>query len=1262
MKHHYLACIVFVVLLLFINACAVNKPYYSQEVADWEKTLPPDTSRIKYSIFLIGDVGAPAKDPLEPSLKLLQAQMQEAKANSATIFLGDNIYSYGLTEAGSPGRKTDEERLITQLDRFKGYQGEKYMIPGNHDWAQGIPGGLKSVIRQEVFVEEYLNDSTFVTGGNFFVPDEGCPGPYEVFLQEDVVFIALNSQWWLQGEERPYGPNNYCNVADELEVLTQLEDVISRNKGKHIMVVGHHPLFSNGVHGGRFQLIDHIFPLTLLKPWLFLPLPVIGSIYPWARKYGGISQDIAHPKYQAYIQGLMGIFERYPNVVYAGGHEHNIQHFITNNVNTIVSGSGCKIQHMKRGGGDALFGHEAKGYAKVNYYDNGEAWVEFWEPVGDGSEGKMFFRTKMYNQSSGRQAATPIAQQDNPALSTRNYRDSTITLAVNPGYQAGEVKRFFLGDHYRDVWATPVKMPYLDLRTEKNGLRPYRVGGGKQTISLRLRNEEGQEFTLRSINKNPVQLLPAPLRATVAQDLLQDQISAQHPYGALVLPPLANAAGVFHVNPKLFYVPADPALGQYQNQFGNTAAIFEENPDENHQAVASLGNAENLVGTDKVMERILDNNDNVIDEPSFARARLFDMLLGDWDRHAGQWRWAERKTDDGRLFEAVPKDRDVVFFKADGLLPYLATRKWGLRNFQNFGYKYNDYIGLNLSALTNDRTFLSRVTKEQWVSMAEKMKNDISDADIDNALKLFPPEVYAISAPEIAAKLKARRDLLPGLAADYYAFLAETVDVLGSDRGEEFTVTRLNKDETRVQVRNIKKDGTIGRELYDRRFFTKETEEIRLYGMGGEDVFNVTGSASDGILIRIIGGDDRDTISDNSSVGGLSRKTIVYDTQTENVFNFGTETKNRTEAAGEVNLYSRNEHKVPYWGPRFSVQYNADDKLYLGGGLVHRTYKFRKDPYAAEHSLTGNYAFATGAYNLRYQGNFMDVINDWDLNIKASKNGPQLLSNYFGQGNFTDANEQNIKDFRVRFSRYIFTPTLSYDLYPFLKLGFGPTYDQFKVEEEDTGATARALISGSETDAGSFRANKYVGVRGFMNLVAVSNEVNPYIGIKWLNELSVNQQLGHERLNFTRVASEVVFYITPRFPFQLTWAGRIGGAHNFGNYRFYQSNNLGGTTNLRGYRITRFSGRSNIYANAEARLHLLNFNLYLFPGTFGALALIDHGRVFADNDTSRGLFDGLHRGIGGGLWVDVLRKAVVTGTYSVGEKEKLFNLNVGFLF
>lgn len=1257
MNKKYVASISCWLLLLLIQACAVNKPYYSREAANWEKNTPPAADQLKYSVFLIGDVGAPARDPLEPSLNLLQKQIRAAGERSATVFLGDNIYSYGLTEPGSPGRPTDEERLRTQLDIFKNYPGEKYMIPGNHDWAQGQPGGLQSVLRQEVFVEEYLKDSTLVSGGNFFVPDEGCPGPYEVFLQDDLVLIALNSQWWLQDEERPYGPNNYCHVADETEALVQLEDIISKNHGKNILVVAHHPLQSNGTHGGHFKLSDHIFPLTLLNPWLVVPLPVIGSIYPWARKYGGISQDIPHPRYQAYINGLMGVFQKYPNVVYAAGHEHNLQYFETNGVHTIVSGSGCKTQHLKKGGGAARFGHEQKGYARVNYYQNGEAWLEFWEPTGPGDAGKLWYRTPLYRRRSLPKLTPP------PAAAPVSYRDSSRTIAANANqYNAGKTKSWLLGSHYRREWATPVKLPYLDLATARGGLVPYRLGGGRQTRSLRLRNEAGGEFALRSVNKNLAQALPTGLRKTGIRDVLQDQISAQHPYGALAVPPLARAAGVYHVNPQLVYVPDDPRLGKYAAVFQNQVALLEENPDENHQHVASLGYARNLVGTDKVLERRRADHDNQIDELSFVRARLFDMLLGDWDRHEGQWRWVERKSRDGRIFEPVPKDRDVVFFKADGLLPYLATRKWALRNPQNFEADYGDFIGLNLTALTADRTFLASVTREQWLAAAQKIRANVTDSVIRVAVRQMPPEVYALSGSKIAAKLKSRRDLLPQLAADYYTFLARTVTVAGSDKREHFSVHRRSNAQTQVIVRIIRRDGTLGRQVYDRTFQTGETREIQLYGLDGADVFVVNGQVNKGILVRLIGGNDRDSIVDHSGVRGLRRQTVVYDTKIGNYLSLGPETKDATEEYKEVNRYDRIAQPISYLGPRLSLQYNPDDKFYLGAGFVYRTQQFRKEPYAAEHRVIAHYAFAADAYHVRYDGSFKQVFARSDVSVRAYVYGPQLLYNYFGQGNETQANLNRIKDYRVQFSRFYGSPTLDKSIFSFLKVGVGPQFDLFRVDSARSGKFIRQLVARDEAERQSFAVNKYLGLRLFLNLEAVNLPANPRLGLKFLNEVSFNQEMGRDRQQYTQLQSQAIFYLTPNFPFRLTWAGRLGAAHNFGNYRFYQANTLGGTTNLRGFNRTRFAGRSSVYANAEARLTLLPFNWYVLPGKFGALLFFDAGRVFAPADASHQLFKGLHTGYGLGAWVDVWNKAVFSGTYSLGGEARYFNLTYGFLF
>ncbi|WP_257883265.1 metallophosphoesterase [Hymenobacter sp. DG01] len=1266
-----------------------ERPNYRKGGLNWESKTPPDSSRIRYSVFLIGDVGKPIPEAEggEPSLNYLRKQILAAGAKSTTVYLGDNIYEYGMPEAKASDRQESERRIIDQMKILRDYQGEKYMIPGNHDWKQGNRGSVEQVNREQFFVESYLqsDSAAFPYTGDFFLPRNACPGPVEVRLQDDLVLIAINSQWFLQTSgERPYGANSGCGVANETDFFTQVEDIIQRNAGKNIMVVAHHPLFSDGIHGGYFTLADHFFPLSIVYKYAFVPLPVIGSIYPFARKYGGISQDIPHPLYQAYKKGLMEIFEKYPNVVYAAGHEHNLQFFKEGNLNHIVSGSGCKTQHVKPGsGGDALFSDKEKGFARVNYYDNGEVWTEFYVPEGVGQTGRLVFRTPMYAQQA-MAAADSVAR---PTGAPRpRFADSTVTVAVNKQYlDRSGVHKLFFGKHYRQEWATPVTFPVLDLATEKGGLTPYKIGGGKQTASLKVRNEEGRNFTIRSLNKDPSAVLPEALREGAAADILQDQISAQHPFGSIVIPPLATAAGILHTNPELRYIPQDPLLGQYLERFSNTPGAIEEDAKDDQSNVESLGNAKNLVGTDKVFERITDDNDNRVNEKAFARSRLFDMWIGDWDRHEDQWRWAEKKDKDGdRKFTAVPEDRDIAFFKGDGIFPYLASRKWAIRNFQNFGEDYADWKGLNLTALSNDRVYLASVTKEEWVKQAEEMKAGLTDEVIEKAFReRWPKQIYDLHGPEIIAKLKSRRELLPQVAADYYEVLSKVTEVKGSKKRERFVVERLPEDKTHVTVQKINKEGELTKMLFDRTFDNKVTKELRLYGFEGQDQYEVKGDVKNGPLVRIIGGLDRDSIVDRSNVSGLGHKLHVYDADTGNVIVAGKDARLRLEPGIDVSRYDvhtrtdRKDYTLNYFGPTAYFGYNVDDRLFFGGGVVYRTYGFRKAPYATEQSLAANYSPSQSAYNVRYLGHFVDVFGKTDLRLTAQLYGPQLLYNFFGLGNDTrniladdrGTRARDINDtYRIRFSRLYVAPMLEKDLFSFLKFGFGPQYDQFRVDRSQIGSEIAAGLdengNGREgTAAAGIRAsdfglNRYLGGKAYLNLDAASSPKNPRIGLRWYNSAEYNHQLNGEKLTYGRLATEFRAYLSPNFPFQLTWAGRIGANRNLGDYRFFQANTLGGTTNLRGYRRTRYAGRSSVYGNAEVRVQLFTFNAYLVPGKFGILGLADAARVYSSRDTETGL-KALHTAVGGGIWVDVLKQAVINATYSVGEENLVF---VGFDF
>ena len=156
---------------------------------------------------------------------------------------------------------------------MKNFDGHKFFIPGNHDWRQGRSNGVEWVQRQEDYIENALDSM------DVFLPSDGCPGPIEVPLTDKIVMVILDTQWFLNKGDRP-DRSISCGAKNGEEAFILLRDILLRNKNKKVIVATHHPMYSKGPHGGVFTFKDHLFPLTNLKPNLYIPLPIIGSIYP----------------------------------------------------------------------------------------------------------------------------------------------------------------------------------------------------------------------------------------------------------------------------------------------------------------------------------------------------------------------------------------------------------------------------------------------------------------------------------------------------------------------------------------------------------------------------------------------------------------------------------------------------------------------------------------------------------------------------------------------------------------------------------------------------------------------------------------------------------------------------------------------------------------------------------------------------------------------------------------------------------------------
>ncbi|GAA4007603.1 hypothetical protein GCM10022408_19490 [Hymenobacter fastidiosus] len=364
-----------------------RQPFVAAVEAGWETRQPAPGSALRHRVALIGDLGAVATDGPDPILELLQGWMREAGAESTVVILGDNVYPTGLPAPEHPRRAAAELRLNTQLDALRPYSGRVVFLSGNHDWNKGRSDGYEYLLRQEAYVHEQLPAARYL-------PPQGCPGPVTVQLAENLLLIVLNTQWWVQNGPRPLGPAADCSATDAKAPFEELHDLLTQNQHQQIVVAGHHPLYSNALHGGKFTAKQHVFPLTTVHKKAYVPLPVMGSFFPLYRKLVGAEEDMAHPKYRKMRRRLLRVLHQFPNVIYAAGHDHNLQYFQYRAGHYLVSGAGSKTAFVQPGG-KASFTHEHKGFFSLDFYQNGEAWLRTLEPAAAAAPAREVFRKRL---------------------------------------------------------------------------------------------------------------------------------------------------------------------------------------------------------------------------------------------------------------------------------------------------------------------------------------------------------------------------------------------------------------------------------------------------------------------------------------------------------------------------------------------------------------------------------------------------------------------------------------------------------------------------------------------------------------------------------------------------------------------------------------------------------------------------------------------------------------------------------------------------
>ncbi len=1196
--------------------------------------IQAQTDPVVQRIFLVGDAGEMQKDK-HPVCDWLKQQVDWNDKKNILVYLGDNIYPKGMPPAGSKEYEAAKKIIDYQLSVVQGKNADAYIIPGNHDWKQGGVNGWEQEKNEVNYIESLQLPNVHA------LPKNGCPGPEEVAIGDKVILVCMDSQWWLQQNERP-GTESDCDCKDESAVFARVNDIIASHPDKLVVLAMHHPIYTHGDHGGYFTIKQHIFPLTDAHPNLYIPLPVIGSLYPLARGVFGNIQDTRHPRYKDFMQRMEEAMKGHTNVVQVAGHEHTLQLLRNDSITVIVSGAGSKHTRVKMGK-YSLFAKAESGFAMLEVLESGKVTVRFYTLSSSNSMEQPVYSMAL--------TSLPGIMKDS-AIAVKTFPDS-VTVTAAAYFKAGAFKRFLVGSNYRKEWAEPIRVKVFDIGTELGGLTPLRRGGGHQSKSLRLADANGKQYVLRSIEKFVTDAaLPPDLRGTFVKDLVSDGVSASYPYAALSVPPLAIAAGVPHATPKLVFVPDDPRLGKYRVDFGNRFCLFEER---------EPGTEKKTYSTDEMEKKLQEDNDNNIDQKAVLKARLLDMFMMDFDRHEDQWRWAVTDNGKGKTFYPLPRDRDQAFFINSGVLPFMASRPWIAPQLQGFRARATNINVYNFNAKYFDHNYMTMLTEADWKKEAEDLISAITDDVIEKALQQQPKEIQKYSMDRIVATLKERKKYFVNEMLDYYHFLSKTVTVAGSDKRESFDVQRNEDGSVTVIVSKINKDGEGARQLFERKFIDGETKEIRLYGMGGDDRFYIHGNNNGNIKVRIIGGAGED-VFDNASEAGAG-KTRIYDLSKEkNQFTGNGHYLSFLSANPAVNNLDRRGFKYNVFAPFLAVTYNPDDGLYLGASFKYTTQGFHKQPFKLQHTLSVSHSLATKAYNFKYGLEAIDAIGKTDLLFHTSVKAPNNTINYFKYGNesvFDKAGGKNIRYYRARFNLVDASLLLRANISPQFSFSAGPAFQYSILDSNDNkgrfinqtginGLTAMALNN----------SKFFAGGQARLHFDNRNNKALPGRGVNWETSFSTYKGLNAASNNYSQLNSDLSLYISFSKQANFVIATRIGGGYTFGNYEFYQAQYLSGTENLRGYRKYRFAGDKMLYHNLDLRIKIADFHTYLFPGAIGLLAFHDIGRVWLKGEKS----SKWHQGYGGGLWFAPLKRFVITGSYGYGDDGGLPVISFGWMY
>ena len=1218
---------------VLISACATIK----MQVAENHKySARKDTSKVIHSFYLIGDAGNSNLNKKDSALSYLEQEIKSANKNSTLIFLGDNVYQKGIPEENSKNYKLAEHRLKVQTDIGKKFPGKTFFIPGNHDWYSG----LKGLKRQEKLVEEAL-------GKNTFLPEKGCPLE-KIEVNDDINIIVVDTHWFVTNWDKHPGINDDCEIKTREKFFEEFEGLLKKSQGKTTLIALHHPMFTNGPHGGYYSFKSHM-----------KPLPIFGTALNVLRKTSGVTNtDQQNEKYNQLRKRIISLAQQNEKVIFVSGHEHSLQYIVQDNIPQIVSGSGSKITATKNVNG-GVFSYGTQGFARLDIYEDGASTVHFYTA----KERKIVFEANVYKKDS------ILEFKD---FSNIKLKEKDAAIYTTKEVTKGKFYTFLWGKRYRKYFGQKITAPSVNLDTLYGGLKPVRKGGGHQSKSLRLEDKNGKEYVMRALRKNAVQYLQAvafknqyvegQFNKTYTEDLLLDVFTGSHPYAPFAIDKLADAINVYHTKPILFYVPKQKGLKEFNAGFGNELYMIEARTADGHGDKEYFGFSDEIISTDDLRKNLAKDEKYVLDEEAYIRARLFDMLIGDWDRHQDQWRWATFKEGKKIIYRPVPRDRDQAFsIFSDGFLMNTITSVIpALKGMRSYEDDIKNPAHFSLSAYPLDMRLIKQSNKANWDKQVQIIQNQITDQIIESAFSKFPEEVRGADIDDIKRKLKGRRKNLQRISDKYFTHLNKFQVITGTNKDDWFEINRFVNGDSEIIGYRIK-DGKKADIFHKRRYKKDITKNIWIYGLDDDDRFVVNGpSGINPIKIKLIGGLNNDIYEINSP-----KFIKVYDYKSKKNTFLTKNFKKKITDDYQTNTYNYKKLRSKSNLVSPAIGYNPDDGVKIGVKNTRLIDGFERNPFTRIHVIEGYYYFATSGFEVKYKGEFSNILDRFNLGITAEFNSPNYAKNFFGFGNNSinlEADETVSKDYnRVKIRKLQAGTFLKWRGDLGAKFTIAANFQSFDVERTSGRYLETQYAAGNDV----FKAQNFFNAETSYYYQHSDNPAFPTLGIEF------NALLGHtnninnaNRFSYATTSLGVTHKLIPNG--KLVLASKIDGHFTFGNnFEFYQGATIGGNEGLRAYRNERFTGKNAFYHTTDVRYNISNLRTAILPINIGIYTGFDYGKVWGTPTTLTVSLDNSSKpntSFGGGIFLNAANMLTTSLGVFNGNEGARVTFNLGFDF